>query len=185
MSISLKSLTVAKLNKKASEVEEVQLPENLDRQTERDLILAAIDKFIEVRKSEWGDLRSQVGDFNPYVTRYDMLQKFRKAIAQGELLSQFPASSGSLVERIFPIRQTLASLAVGQSIAWGHPISLKSIYMQLDLMTWDEFLTELAQINQTEFELVPSRVKNWQVGDRQVGALTFHRDLGAENRLVD
>ncbi|KAM3092294.1 hypothetical protein ACKFKG_22825 [Phormidesmis sp. 146-35] len=176
---------MAKSTNKALEVEEIQLPANLDRQAERDLILAAIDKFIEVRKSEWGDLRSQVGEFNPYVTRYDMLQKFRKAIAQGELLSQFPELSGSLVERVFPIWQKLASLAVGQAIAWGHPISLKSIYMQLDHITWDEFLSELAQINQTEFELVPSRVKNWMVGDRQVGALTFHRNLGIDNHKVD
>ncbi|MGV0024119.1 hypothetical protein [Phormidesmis priestleyi] len=173
---------MAKSTKKFLQVEEVQLPENLDRQAERDLILAAIDKFIEVRKSEWGDLRSQVGEFDPYVTRYDMLQKFRKAIAQGELLSQFPELSGSLVERIFPIWQKLASLAVGQPLAWGHPISLKSIYMQLNQMTWDEFLTGLAQINQTEFELVPSRVKNWQVGDRQVGALTFHHSLSVEDQ---
>jgi hypothetical protein len=172
---------VAKSTQKASEktIEEIQLSENPDQQAQREIILAAIDKFIQVRKSEWGD-QGQSGEFNPYVTRYDMLQKFRKAIEQGELLSQFPESSGSLVERVFPIWQKLASLAVKQPIAWGHPISLKSIYVQLDQMSWDEFLGELAQINQTEFELVPSRVKNWQVSDRQVGALTFHRELGLE-----
>jgi hypothetical protein len=176
---------VAKSTQKALKVERIQPSGNVDRQAERDLILAAIDKFIEVRKSEWGDLRSQVGEFNPQVTRYDMLQKFRKAIAQGELLGQFPGLSGSLVERIFPIWQKLASLAVEQSPTWGHPISLKSIYVQLDQMTWDEFLAELGQINQTEFELVPSRLKNWQVGDRQVGALTFHGELGTENQELN
>jgi hypothetical protein len=171
---------VAKPTKKLAQpdvVEEVQLPAQPNQQEQRDLILAAIDKFIELRRSEWGDLGSQVGEFNPQVTRYDMLQKFRRAIAQGELLTQFPGLSGNLVERIFLIWQKLASLAVEKPDPWGHPISLKSIYVQLDRMGWQEFLTELAQINQTGFELVPSRVKNWQVGDRQVGALTFHETI--------
>ena len=48
---------------------------------EQDAILRSIDRFLELRQSEWGDIYNQVGEFNPHAVRYDMLQKFRKAVS--------------------------------------------------------------------------------------------------------
>jgi hypothetical protein len=148
-------------------------PESPAEMAQRQIIVAAIDKFIQLRHSEWGD-QSQTGEFNPHVARYDMLQKFRRAVVQGELLSHFTDLPSDRTEQIFTVWQALAQLTVGADY-WGHPMTLRDIYLELDDLSWPDFLTHLSQLDHPGFELVPSRVKNWQVGDRQVGALTFHQ----------
>jgi hypothetical protein len=146
------------------------------RGPDQDVILAAIDKFIELRRSEWGQVPSQKGEFNPQVTRYDMLQKFRKAVERGELgLFTFPEAI-SLAEQIFLGWRHLARQAVPADHYWGHPIPLPTLYGHLPRMTWAEFLDQLHQLQSPTMELVPSRLKNWPVGDRLVGAITFHAD---------
>ncbi len=146
------------------------------------LILAAIDKFIELRRSEWGQVGSQTGEFNPYVVRYDMLQKFRTAMERGELRVFAFSEAASLAEQIFHGWQHLARQAVPTDHYWGHPIPLPMLYGHLPGLTWSEFLSQLHQLDNPALELVPSRVKNWLVGDRLVGAITFH---GEQRRCGD
>jgi hypothetical protein len=141
-------------------------------------MLRTIDRFLELRRSEWGDIYNQVGKFNPNATRYDMLQKFRKAVERGDLqIYDFPDSM-SLSEQVFQVWKQLAIQAVGEDNLWGHPIGLSEIYGHLPWQTWDEFLQSLAKLqdmaNNPPMELVPSRSKNWLLGDRSVGAVTFH-----------
>jgi hypothetical protein len=141
------------------------------------LVLTAVDKFIEMRRSEWGQVGSQIGVFNPHVVRYDMLQKFRKAVERGDLgLMQIPVTD--LDQMLFEVWRSLCLRAVADSQIWGHPIPLQQIYSQLPFMPWEDFLRALSQSERTDFELVPSRVKNWLVNGRQVGALTFHQEHG-------
>lgn len=139
------------------------------------IVLAAIDKFIEVRRSEWGQIPSQTGDFNPTVTRYDMLQKFRKAVAQGDL-SVSTEEITDFGEKVFEVWRSLCQQSVSGDHIWGHPIPLQQIYSRLPFMLWEDFLTALSTVNYEALELVPSRVRNWSVNGRQVGAITFHQE---------
>ena len=141
---------------------------------EQDAILLAIDRFLELRRSEWGRIEQQVGEFNPHTARYDMLQKFRKAVERGDLEPYDFAKETSLAAQIFQVWKQLASQSVGEDNLWGHPIGLSDIYGHLPWRTWETFLQELAQFQDPLMELVPSRSKNWLVNDRQVGAVTFH-----------
>ena len=144
---------------------------------EQDAILLAIDRFLELRRSEWGDIYNQVGEFNPYVTRYDMLQKFRKAVARGDLETYDFPEGLTLAAQIFQVWKQLSIQAVGEENIWGHPIGLSDIYGHLPWRTWETFLQELTQLQDSLMELVPSRSKNWLVNDRQVGAVTFHSSV--------
>jgi hypothetical protein len=146
----------------------------------KQLVLTAIDKFIEMRRSEWGQVGSQIGEFNPHVVRYDMLQKFRKAVENGDL-GLMPISIADLDQVLFEVWRSLCLQAVADSQIWGHPIPLQQIYSQLPFMPWEDFLMALSQPDRPQpdrpdFELVPSRVRNWLVNGRQVGALTFHQE---------
>jgi hypothetical protein len=145
-------------------------------------ILKTIDRFIELRRSEWGNIHVQVGEFNPTVTRYDMLQKFRKSVERGDLQTYDLPDGMALEQQVFQVWKQLATQAVGEENLWGHPIGLSKIYGHLpfhnSLQSWDEFLQALAKlqnrVDDTRMEFVPSRSKNWQMGDRSVGAVTFH-----------
>jgi hypothetical protein len=161
----------------------------------KQLVLTAIDKFIEMRRSEWGQIGSQIGEFNPHVVRYDMLQKFRKAVENGDL-GLMPMPIADLDQVLFEVWRSLCLQAVADSQIWGHPIALQQIYSQLPFIPWEDFLMALSQTDRAEsdttqpdttqpdttqpdranFELVPSRVRNWLVNGRQVGALTFHQE---------
>ena len=141
---------------------------------EQDAILLAIDRFLELRRSEWGDIYNQVGEFNPHVTRYDMLQKFRKAVERGDLETYDFTEETTLAAQIFHVWKKLAIQSVGEENLWGHPIGLSEIYGHLSWRTWDVFLQELVQLQDPSIELVPSRSKNWLVNDRSIGAMTFH-----------
>jgi hypothetical protein len=138
------------------------------------VILSAIDKFIELRRSEWGQNGAQVGKFNPQVTRYDMLQKFRRAVEQKDLIVQPAPSQEGFAEAVFRVWQQIATETLAPENCWGHPVKLSAIYARLPLMSWQDFLSQLARIPGSHLELVPSRFQNWTVGQRSVGALTFH-----------
>ena len=57
----------------------------------------------------------------------------------------------------------------------GHPIGLRDLYDRcFPYFKWDRFLELVAGVDPTAIELIPSRGKNYQVGDRSVGAVTFH-----------
>lgn len=143
------------------------------------LVLAAIDKFIELRRSEWGQIPGQTGEFNPTIARYDMLQKFRKAVSQGDL-SVSPGTVADFGEKLFEVWRSLCQQSVSGDHIWGHPIPLQQIYSRLPFMPWEEFLTALSTANHAALELVPSRVRNWSVNGRQVGAITFHQESPGE-----
>jgi hypothetical protein len=58
----------------------------------------------------------------------------------------------------------------------GHPVSCKNLHLRcFPYLNWDRFLELIAGVDGTAIELIPSRGKNYQVGDRSVGAVTFHR----------
>lgn len=58
----------------------------------------------------------------------------------------------------------------------GHPIGFKDLYDRcFPYLKWDKFLELIAGVDATAIEFIPSRGKNYQVGDRSVGAVTFHR----------
>lgn len=145
------------------------------KETVQASILRAIDQFIELRQSEWGNVGSQTGEFNPHVTRYDMLQKFRKAVEQGDLETYAFPKGVTFATQMFQVWQQLAIQSVGEENLWGHPIGLPAIYGHLPWRTWEDFLQELALLENPAMELVPSRSKNWVVNERSVGAVTFHQ----------
>jgi hypothetical protein len=157
--------------------EQVAAQPDLQELEVKQLVLTAVDKFIEMRRSEWGQVGSQVGEFNPQVVRYDMLQKFRKAVEHGDLGLMLPQIT-DLDQMLFEVWRSLCLRAVAEGQIWGHPIPLQQIYSQLPFVLWEDFLRALSQSERSDFELVPSRVKNWLVNGRQVGALTFHQEQG-------
>jgi hypothetical protein len=58
----------------------------------------------------------------------------------------------------------------------GHPVSFKDLRDRcFPYLKWDRFLELIAGVDGTAIELIPSREKNYQIGDRLVGALTFHK----------
>jgi hypothetical protein len=58
----------------------------------------------------------------------------------------------------------------------GHPVSFKDLRDRcFPYLKWDSFLELIAGVRPIAIELIPSRDKNYQVGDRSVGAVTFHR----------
>ena len=60
----------------------------------------------------------------------------------------------------------------------GHPISFKGLYDRcFPYLKWERFLDLIAGVDSTVIELIPSRGKNYQVGNRSVGAVTFHGTL--------
>jgi hypothetical protein len=147
----------------------------MESETVQASILRAIDQFIELRQSEWGNIHNQTGEFNPHVTRYDMLQKFRKAVERGDLETYDFPEGVTLEAQIFQMWKQLAVQSVGEENFWGHPIGLAAIYGHLPWRTWEVFLQELTVLQDPAMELVPSRSKNWLVNDRSVGAVTFHQ----------
>jgi hypothetical protein len=155
--------------------EQVSAQPDIQELEVKQLVLTAIDKFIEMRRSEWGQIGSQIGEFNPHVVRYDMLQKFRKAVEHGDL-GLMPIAITNLDQMLFEVWRSLCLQAVADGQIWGHPIPLQQIYSQFPFMPWEDFLMALSQAERTDFELVPSRVKNWLVNGRQIGALTFHQE---------
>lgn len=155
--------------------EQVSAQPDIQELEVKQLVLTAIDKFIEMRRSEWGQVGNQIGAFNPHVVRYDMLQKFRKAVEHGDL-GLMPIAITNLDQMLFEVWRSLCLQAVADGQIWGHPIPLQQIYSQLPFMPWEDFLMALSQAERTDFELVPSRVKNWLVNGRQIGALTFHQE---------
>jgi hypothetical protein len=57
----------------------------------------------------------------------------------------------------------------------GHPVGLKELHDRcFPYLPWKRFLELVAGIESQAIELVPSREKNYLVGDRSVGAVTFH-----------
>jgi len=57
----------------------------------------------------------------------------------------------------------------------GHPVSLKELHDRcFPYLKWQRFLDLVAGIDSQAIELVPSREKNYLVGDRSVGAVTFY-----------
>lgn len=57
----------------------------------------------------------------------------------------------------------------------GHPVSFKELHDRcFPYLPWKRFLELIAGIESETIELVPSREKNYLVGDRSVGAVTFH-----------
>ncbi len=57
----------------------------------------------------------------------------------------------------------------------GHPVGLKDLHDRcFPYLSWKRFLELVAGIESQTIELVPSREKNYLVGDRSVGAVTFH-----------
>lgn len=57
----------------------------------------------------------------------------------------------------------------------GHPVSLKELHDRcFPYLKWQRFLELVAGVDSQVIELVPSREKNYLVGDRAVGAVTFH-----------
>jgi hypothetical protein len=57
----------------------------------------------------------------------------------------------------------------------GHPVSCKNLHLRcFPYLKWERFLELIAGVDSTAIELIPSRGKNYQVGDRSVGAVTFH-----------
>ena len=60
----------------------------------------------------------------------------------------------------------------------GHPISFKELHDRcFPYLKWERFLELIAGVYPTAIELIPSRGKNYQVGNRSVGAVTFHGTL--------
>ncbi len=57
----------------------------------------------------------------------------------------------------------------------GHPVGLKDLHDHcFPYLPWKRFLELVGGIESQRIELVPSREKNYLVGDRHVGAVTFH-----------
>jgi hypothetical protein len=63
----------------------------------------------------------------------------------------------------------------GVKLIEGHPIGFKELHDRcFPYLNWERFLELIAGVDPTVIELVPSRGKNYQVGDRSVSAVTFH-----------
>lgn len=57
----------------------------------------------------------------------------------------------------------------------GHPITFRELHDRcFPYLKWDRFLELIAGVDSTAIELIPSRDKNYQVGDRSVGSVTFY-----------
>ena len=57
----------------------------------------------------------------------------------------------------------------------GHPVGLKELHDRcFPYLPWKRFLELIGEVKSESFELVPSRLKNYVVAGRQVGAMTFH-----------
>jgi len=68
------------------------------------------------------------------------------------------------------------STAQGVKQIEGHPVSLKELHDRcFPYLSLKRFLELVAGIESQAIELVPSREKNYLVGDRSVGAVTFHK----------
>ena len=66
----------------------------------------------------------------------------------------------------------------GVKLIEGHPISFKELHDRcFPYLKWNRFLDLVAGVDPTAIELIPSRDKNYQVGDRSVGSVTFHNAL--------
>jgi hypothetical protein len=63
----------------------------------------------------------------------------------------------------------------GVKLIEGHPIGFKELHDRcFPYLKWERFLELIAGVDSTAIELIPSRGKNYQVGDRSVGAVTFY-----------
>ena len=64
----------------------------------------------------------------------------------------------------------------GAKLIEGHSVGLKELHGRcFPYLPWKRFLELVGGIESQEIELVPSREKNYSVGDRRVAAVTFHR----------
>ena len=76
--------------------------------------------------------------------------------------------------------QSWKFLAIEQGVkpVEGHPVGFKDLHDRcFPYLKWERFIELVAGVDSTAIELIPSRDKNYQVGIRSVGALTFHRIL--------
>ena len=76
--------------------------------------------------------------------------------------------------------QSWKFLAIEQDVkpVEGHPIGFKDLHDRcFPYLKWERFIELIAGVGSTAIELIPSRDKNYQVGTRSVGALTFHERL--------
>ena len=75
------------------------------------------------------------------------------------------------------LRQAWRFVATDQGVKpiEGHPVGLKELHgCCFPYLPWKRFLELVGGIDSQTIELVPSREKNYLVGDRSVGAVTFH-----------
>jgi hypothetical protein len=74
--------------------------------------------------------------------------------------------------------QSWKFLAIEQGVKpiEGHPVRCKNLHLRcFPYLKWERFLELIAGVDPMAIELIPSREKNYQIGDRLVGALTFHK----------
>ncbi|MGJ3253838.1 MAG: hypothetical protein ACFE0J_22295 [Elainellaceae cyanobacterium] len=80
----------------ARQMDTENLPCNSDSEkvSDQQIILEAIDRFLEQRRQEWGSNNAQKRSaFNPHSTRYSMLQEFKRRVIEGRVASGDRSSS--------------------------------------------------------------------------------------------
>ncbi len=86
-------------------------------------------------------------------------------------------AGSELIQFATLLRQAWRFIATDQGVKQieGHPVGLRELHDRcFPYLPWKKFLELVAGIESQTIELVPSREKNYLVGDRSVGAVTFH-----------
>ena len=52
------------------------------KDSEQEIVLKALEKFIEAKKADWGKNGSQKGDFNTTSRTWDIFNQFKKLVEQ-------------------------------------------------------------------------------------------------------
>ena len=80
----------------------------------------------------------------------------------------------SFYDLLYQAWKLMAREQIGGDLS-GHPIGLKELHDRcFPYLEWQRFLDSISEVKSESFELVPSRLKNYVVAGRQVGAMTFH-----------
>ncbi len=144
-------------------------------------IMALNPRSLENLKPENRTRDKQRRNFTLLPSTIDWLAKQSNASATiDRLVTERSGANSEMLQFSGLLYQSWKFLATEQGVkpVEGHPISFKELHNRcFPYLKWDRFLDLVAGVGLTVIELIPSRDKNYQVGDRSVGAVTFHGTL--------
>jgi hypothetical protein len=141
--------------------------------------MALNPRSLENLKPENRTKDKQRRNFTLLPSTIDWLSKQPNASATiDRLVSERAGADSESLQFSGLLYQSWKFLAIEQGVKpiEGHPVSFKELHdLCFPYLKWERFLELIAGVDGTAIELIPSREKNYQIGGRLVGALTFHK----------